>query len=171
MTRTSRAFNLPAQNWQLSIEDQRAQACLADPSLPPCQKGIYGYILNYHANVAFLILFNLVFTRLICIAVTKSRAYAYSIAIFAGLAFEILGYSGRVWSANNQLQPEPFYMQFICLTIGPAFMAAAIYFCMRRIVITFGTVYSLISPKKYTRIVRPPTPPPSLTSLLFGTHC
>lgn len=138
---------------QPSIETQRARRCEADPLWLPCQKGIYSYILNHHANMAFLILFTIVALLLVTISLARRRAYAYSVAMTAGLAFETLGYAARVWSFNNQLQTEPFYMQIVCLTVGPAFMAAAIYFCMRRMVVCFGPEYSPISPDKYTRIV------------------
>jgi len=42
--------------------------------------------------------------------------------------------------------------QYICLTIAPAFIAAGIYFCLSRIVETFGTSTSRLQPKSYPRI-------------------
>ena len=38
----------------------------------------------------------------------------------------------------------------ICLTIGPAFLAAAIYLCLARIVKVYGTHFSRIQPRTYT---------------------
>lgn len=38
----------------------------------------------------------------------------------------------------------------ICLTIGPAFLAAAIYLCLARIVKVYGTQFSRIEPRMYT---------------------
>jgi len=51
------------------------------------------------------------------------------------------------WSQNG------FLLQIVCLTIAPAFLAAGIYLCLRRIVYAFGPENSRISPEAYTRIV------------------
>ena len=48
-----------------------------------------------------------------------------------------------------------FLIQIICLTIGPAFLAAGIYFCLSRIVLTFGAENSRIKPLSYPRIFIP----------------
>lgn len=40
----------------------------------------------------------------------------------------------------------------ICLTIGPAFLAAAIYLCLARIVKVYGTHFSRIQPRMYSII-------------------
>ncbi len=50
---------------------------------------------------------------------------------------------------------NPFLIQIICLTIAPAFLAAGIYFCLSRIVSTFGTENSRIKPLSYPRIFIP----------------
>lgn len=46
-------------------------------------------------------------------------------------------------------------MQIVCLTIAPAFLAAGIYLCLSRIVITFGPENSRIKPLSYPRIFIP----------------
>ena len=40
----------------------------------------------------------------------------------------------------------------ICLTIGPAFITAAIYICFARVIIVYGASISRIKPKAYARI-------------------
>jgi hypothetical protein len=40
----------------------------------------------------------------------------------------------------------------VCLTIAPAFYAAGIYFCLSRIVVTFGADNSRLAPNMYPRI-------------------
>jgi hypothetical protein len=42
-----------------------------------------------------------------------------------------------------------FLWELICLTIGPAFMAAAIYLCLGRIVVIYGEEISRIKPRSY----------------------
>ncbi|KAI0883984.1 RTA-like protein [Annulohypoxylon maeteangense] len=72
-----------------------------------------------------------------------------------GLLSEIIGYAGRIISWQNQWSENGFLMQICCLTIGPAFLAAGIYLCIRRIVFAFGPENSRIPPKFYTRIFIP----------------
>jgi hypothetical protein len=50
---------------------------------------------------------------------------------------------------------NPFLIQIICLTIGPAFLAAGIYLCLSRIVTTVGPEHSCIKPLSYPRIFIP----------------
>jgi hypothetical protein len=50
---------------------------------------------------------------------------------------------------------NPFLIQIICLTIAPAFLAAGIYLCLSRIVLTFGAHNSRIAPLSYPRIFIP----------------
>jgi hypothetical protein len=45
-----------------------------------------------------------------------------------------------------------FLLQIICLTIAPAFYAAGIYFCLSRIVLTFGAANSRIRPGTYPKL-------------------
>lgn len=46
-------------------------------------------------------------------------------------------------------------IQIVCLTIAPAFMAAGIYLCLSRIVLTFGPSNSRLAPHLYPRIFIP----------------
>lgn len=45
-----------------------------------------------------------------------------------------------------------FLLQLICLTIGPAFLTAAIYLCLGRIVVAYGPEISRFRPRTYTII-------------------
>ena len=129
--------------------------CLANPDLALCAyvPNFYSYRIDLAANAVFLSLFSLSFLAYaITYAVTR-RSLAFSIAILLGLTCEILGYVGRVLSWNNQWQATGFLIQICCLTIGPAFLSAGTYLCLRRIVYTFGPENSRIAPEWYTRVV------------------
>jgi uncharacterized membrane protein len=78
--------------------------------------------------------------------------------MIAGVILEVLGYAGRLMSWKDQWAEPGFLMQIVCLTIAPAFMAAGIYLCLRRIVYAFGPDNSRIKPELYTRIVSPSIP-------------
>lgn len=113
----------------------------------------YEYQISLPANATFLGIFGVSLGLfLVTYAVTR-RGLSFTIALSMGIILEVLGYAGRVWSSQNQWAENPFLMQICCLTIAPAFMAAGIYLCLRRIVCAFGPENSRIAPELYTRIV------------------
>lgn len=137
------------------IDDSAQEYCYENPNDPRCEyiPGNFEYEVDLAPNVVFLVLFGL---SLIGFATTwflHRRATAFNVALICGVILEILGYGGRIMSANNRWDESGFLMQICCLTIAPAFMAAGIYLCLRRIVSAFGPENSRIPPAYYTRIV------------------
>lgn len=116
----------------------------------------YQYRISIVANALFVGLLGL---SLVLFAATylltrKSRfTMAFFIAMALGLVTEIIGYIGRIMSWQNQWSQNPYLVQICCLTIGPAFLSAGIYLCLRRVVTLLGEDSSRISPAWYTRIV------------------
>lgn len=146
--------------------------CYDNPSNPTCAAsvpGTYHYDPSPAANIFFAALFAACLLSLALIwslAALRSRRHgstatgtgtaAYNIALALGLACEILGYAGRLMGVRNRWDANGFLMQICCLTVGPAFMAAAVYLCLRRVVAVFGAERSRIPAKWYTRIVSSP---------------
>jgi hypothetical protein len=60
-----------------------------------------------------------------------------------------------VTATRADVLQTPFLIQIVCLTIAPAFLAAGIYLCLSRIVVTFGAENSRISARAYPRIFIP----------------
>lgn len=79
----------------------------------------------------------------------KKKARIYSAAVSLGLLSQIAGYAGRYACINDQTSRDGFYSQIIFLTIGPAFLAAAIYWETRAIVLYFGKKFSIVPPEAY----------------------
>lgn len=132
--------------------------CKLHPDHQFCQTGLYGHFLDRSADLAFLTLFSVVLVghTVAWITMVRRRSHVTNGFFFAmclGLVCEIMGYAARLWSASDQFAFSPFFMQVCCLTMGPAFMAAALYLCMRRIVLCFPQVKSFIPARCYTRIV------------------
>lgn len=121
----------------------------------PLDTSFYYYRVNLGANVAFIVLFGLSAIAYLATLISTRRALAFSVAMLSGVILEVLGYAGRIMSWQDQWMQNGFLMQIVCLTIAPAFMAAGLYLCLRRIVYAFGPDNSRISPEAYTRIVRP----------------
>lgn len=118
----------------------------------------YEYRLSIGANATMLALFSLSALAYITTYAVTRRGLSFFIAMILGVACEILGYAGRVVSWQNRWDENGFLIQICCLTIGPAFLAAGIYLCLRRIVYAYGAENSRIKPEWYTRIVSRPSP-------------
>lgn len=123
----------------------------------PIRTSYYFYRVSLAANVIFITLFSISLIAFILQYALTRRAFGFSVALIAGVILEVLGYAGRIASWKNQWSQNGFLIQIVCLTIAPAFMAAGIYLCLRRIVYAFGPENSRIAPESYTRIVRCPT--------------
>jgi hypothetical protein len=141
------------------VESSYAQLfCLDDPEYPGCIEhvdSLYEYRLNLGANVALLALFSASLLGFLGVYAWKRIGLAFTVALCLGVLAEIIGYAGRVMSYYNQWNETGFYMQICCLTFGPAFLAAGIYLCLRRIVMAFGPENSRIPASWYTRIFIP----------------
>ncbi|KAI0010875.1 RTA1-domain-containing protein [Xylariaceae sp. FL0662B] len=133
---------------RISFEDCNADIC-------PYDQSFYLYRIDIVPNAVFLGLFSLSLIGFLATFALTRRGGMFTIAMALGLVSEVLGYGGRIMSWQNQWSENGFLMQICCLTIGPAFLAAGIYLCIRKIVFAFGPQNSRIPPKYYTRIFIP----------------
>ncbi|KAL4808593.1 RTA1 like protein-domain-containing protein [Aspergillus unguis] len=79
------------------------------------------------------------------------RMWGFSGSMIAGLILEVLGYIGRILSHDDPFSFDWFLMNLICLTIGPVFFCAAIYFLLGQIVVAYqGEAISRLRPRNYT---------------------
>ncbi|PGH12225.1 hypothetical protein AJ79_04405 [Helicocarpus griseus UAMH5409] len=115
----------------------------------------YGYRPSLPANIALTAVFGVSFLLYVPQSFSSRRFLGFSIAMILGTACEAIGYVGRILMWNNPWKQVPFMIQICCLTIGPAFLAAAIYFCLSRIVTTFGRDNSRLPAAWYPRIFIP----------------
>ncbi|KAI9819296.1 MAG: hypothetical protein M1827_007453 [Pycnora praestabilis] len=82
----------------------------------------------------------------------RYKTWGFMGGMFGGLILEIIGYIARIRMHFNPFTKSPFLMYLICLTIGPAFLSAAIYLCLARAVPIYGEGLSRIRPRTYTII-------------------
>ncbi|KAE8445435.1 hypothetical protein EG329_013448 [Mollisiaceae sp. DMI_Dod_QoI] len=101
----------------------------------------------YAAVFGIYILLNLIFG-------IHHRTWGYMAAMFFGLSGEVVGYIGRILLYQNPFDPtgNDFLIYLVCLTISPAFLSAAIYLCLARIVVVYGEHLSRFKPRTYTLI-------------------
>ncbi|KAK1701463.1 RTA1 like protein [Colletotrichum godetiae] len=150
----------PAVINQLKVDFARwlPAFCYLKPDLEYCKEGVisfYSYRVSIVANAIFLALFTLSFFWFAYTMYRTRRANMFSVAMMFGIISEMIGYTGRILSWKNQWNENPFLVQVCCLTVGPAFLAAGIYLCLRQIVTAFGPKNSRIPPTWYTRIFIP----------------
>ncbi|CAJ2504048.1 Uu.00g114420.m01.CDS01 [Anthostomella pinea] len=125
------------------------------PEICPYEHSYYDYRIWLVPNVIFAAIFGVSLVAYISTYIRTRRSGVFTIAIVLGLVVEIDGYVGRILSWNNQWSSTAFIMQVTSLTFAPAFLAAGIYVCLRKIVSAVGPENSRIRPELYTRIFIP----------------
>ena len=131
--------------------------CVLDKSSPyycPASSSVYGYRPSLAANTFFLVVFALILLVQIFQAY-RWRTWWFSIAMLLGFAAEIAGYGGRIMLWQNPFSFTGFMLQITCITFGPAFFSAAIYFTLAKIVGYVGREFSRLPPKAFYWIFIP----------------
>jgi hypothetical protein len=113
----------------------------------------FDYIPNLGGNALYAAIFGIYLLTNIFFGI-RYKTWGYSAALFFGLSGEIIGYIGRILLYQNPFDPtgNNFLIYLVCLTISPAFLSAAIYLCLARIVIVYGEHLSRFRPRTYTLI-------------------
>ncbi|KUJ11413.1 RTA1 like protein [Mollisia scopiformis] len=121
-------------------------------TLATCSVSKWGFI-HYQpslpGNILFLIILSALAVGQLVLGI-KFKSRIVCVMMLLGLACEILGYISRILMHYDPFDRAYFLWYLICLTIGPAFLAAAIYVCLGRIVVVYGEHISRIRPRTYT---------------------
>lgn len=121
-------------------------------SLSTCSVKLWGYVKyqpSLPGNLLFLILIDLLGLAQLILGPYHHTGLVCLSMIF-GLASESTGYVARVLLHFDPFSRVFFLMYLICLTIGPAFIAAAVYLSLGRIVVVYGEEISRLKPRTYT---------------------
>ncbi|KAK0658937.1 RTA1 like protein-domain-containing protein [Cercophora samala] len=139
--------------WEKYCAATAAQFCF--DAQPPI-KGVWEKIPSLTTNAIFAALFGV---SLVAFVISYFRARRqgtfFTVMMSLGLLCEIIGYVGRALSAKNPWDDMGFMVQIVCLTIGPAFLAAGIYTCLAKVVSVYGEESSRLPASWYTRIFIP----------------
>jgi hypothetical protein len=113
----------------------------------------FSYRPNLGGNAIFAAIFGIYILINIFLGM-QHRTWGYMAAMFFGLTGEIIGYVARLLMYQNPFDPtgNDFLIYIVCLTIAPAFVSAAIYLCLARIVVVYGEHISRFRPRTYTLI-------------------
>jgi len=121
-------------------------------TLALCDVKIWGaikYQPSIPGNVLFLVLIDL-FALAQLILGPWYHTGTICVSMLLGLAAESTGYVARVLLHFSPFSRVYFLVYLISLTTGPAFIAAAIYLTLGRIVVVYGEDISRIKPRTYT---------------------
>jgi hypothetical protein len=135
-------------NISLFLEREECTIATCDLTL-----GAFDYIPDLGGNAFFVALFALFLVLNIFLGI-RHKTWGYMAAMVLGLIGEIIGYLARIFLHGNIFDPtgNNFLIYIVCLTIAPAFFAAAIYLCLGRIVVVYGESVSRFRPRTYTLI-------------------
>ncbi|KAI9824052.1 MAG: hypothetical protein M1832_002120 [Thelocarpon impressellum] len=113
---------------------------------------LYAYVRyqpSLPGNGFYLALFGVLLGAHIYLGV-RYRTWGFLAGMVGGLILEIIGYVGRIMMHYNPFFRGNFLIYLVCLTIGPAFLNAAIYLSLSRVVVVYGEHVSRVRPGVYT---------------------
>ncbi|KAH7012357.1 putative RTA1 domain protein [Macrophomina phaseolina] len=114
----------------------------------PLSEANFTYVPTLAGNATYLAFFALLLPIQLFLGI-RYRTWGFLAGMTGGLVLEIIGYVGRIQLHFNPFPFDPFLEYLICLTIGPAFLSAAIYLCLSRIVVAYGERVSRLRPRTY----------------------
>ncbi|KAL2270085.1 hypothetical protein VTJ83DRAFT_2269 [Remersonia thermophila] len=144
-------FSLETFNLTLVEHPELCTVCTCPLEVNGHQVAYMGYVPSLGGNVFFAIVFGIALLFQLYLGF-RNRTWGYLIGMGGGLILEVIGYAGRVVLRDHMFEDTYFIMSLVCLTIGPAFLAAAIYLSLSRMVIIYAPERSLIRPQIYTYI-------------------
>ncbi|KAK9473433.1 RTA1 like protein-domain-containing protein [Dipodascopsis tothii] len=112
---------------------------------------LYGYEPNRTLNLTALIVFAAAWAgHLVHAILYKQRWFGGCMFVACGL--ETAGYVARWLGTDDPTNMTLFIVQYVCLTLAPAFIMAAVYVLLGEAVVIWGYEYSYFQPWTYSRL-------------------
>lgn len=112
---------------------------------------LYDYRPSIAVNLLFIVIFSITgFIHLVQLLFWPKTFFSCAIAVGCGV--EVAGYLARIISNKNPFGLAQYFVQFIGLTIAPAFFSASIYGCLGEIINSLGPEFSRLRPEIYTKV-------------------
>ena len=129
------------------------ESCTLDTC--PLELSYSAYQPTFLGNLVYAIVFAVCLIGHL-VSVARHRTWGFTAAFVCGLILEICGYTGRMLMHYNPFKEANFMLYLVPLTIAPAFLTAAIYLCLARIIVLYnnerGVQVSRLKPGTYTII-------------------
>ncbi|GAB1311379.1 phospholipid-translocating ATPase rsb1 [Madurella fahalii] len=113
--------------------------------------GVMSYLPSLGGNALFAAIFGLCLLLQVYLGI-RYKTWGFLICMSGGILLEVLGYIARVLMRDNMFTNSYFIMYLVCLTIGPAFLSAAIYLSLSRLVVIYAPDRARFRPQVYTYI-------------------
>lgn len=111
----------------------------------------FGYTPNLAANIVGCVIFGIILVAQLGFGLYTQDWWMFvSWGIASGLEFA--GYVARAISHHYEWSEPMYEMQLVCLILGPAFMAAGLYYQLAKEITIFGRKYSVLKPMIYNAI-------------------
>ncbi|PVH71498.1 RTA1-domain-containing protein [Cadophora sp. DSE1049] len=131
---------------------------IPEPHFSDCTKdtctvedSVYGYYPSAVFTYIFIVLFFLSAAAHAFQGI-KARSWSFMSVLTIGCLLEAVGYIGRLLLRNDPFDMSYLSIQLICITVGPAFLAAGVYLTLKHLIIVYGAQFSRLAPKWYTWI-------------------
>lgn len=112
-------------------------------------QNLYTHYLNRGGNIFFFIVNTLILSFNVGMLFI-SRYHWYNLTFICGYGLEFLGFLGRILAFTDDKNINYYLLQFVCLTLSPAFIMGGIYFLFAQNVIVHGRHYSVLKPLWYS---------------------
>lgn len=130
---------------QASAALYNATVNLADLNV---ERNLYNTYLSRFGNVWYLTIFSIILAYLLLMLI-KLRYWWFNITMICGYGLEWMGFLGRVLSFLDTSKMDYYLLQYVALTLAPAFIMAAIYFLFAQLVVIHGRLFSVLKPLWY----------------------
>ncbi|KAH7262195.1 RTA1 like protein-domain-containing protein [Fusarium tricinctum] len=103
----------------------------------PASDGFYSYSPSVGGNAVLLTVFALLALVAIYFGV-RSRTYLFSLALTAGIFFEVLGFVGRILLHSKRDDQGHFFLSLFGTVLGPSLISVAIFIVLPHILGIYG---------------------------------
>lgn len=110
-----------------------------------------GLVPSFGGNLALAVVMGIFLVVHVLVSV-YSKQWWFGICFFCGVGLEVGGYVSRTVGHNQLKNEDAFLAQFICLTLAPVFIMAALYYLLSKLATIYGEGHSKLKPMWYANI-------------------
>ncbi|KAK4150497.1 sphingoid long-chain base transporter RSB1 [Chaetomidium leptoderma] len=138
-------------NQSLLLNPRLCTSCTCPLQIDGYFLGSMSYFPSLAGNAVFAAVFGLCLIPQLYFGI-RYKTWGFLICMSGGIILEVLGYIVRILMRDNMFTNTYFIMYLVCLTIGPAFLAAGIYLSLSRLVVIYAPDRARFRPQVYTYI-------------------
>ncbi|EED18725.1 conserved hypothetical protein [Talaromyces stipitatus ATCC 10500] len=126
---------------------------MASVDIPPNAIGRISFTPSYAANALFTVVFAILLSLHVILAILYRKWYGYAIGMLCGLLLELLGCVAKVQLAKDRSNKDGYIMYIIGLTLGPTFLSSSLYLGISALLRHYrSTCFSPIGPRSFTTL-------------------